>query len=354
MTRQIRNFKTALEDGTERMLRSLFVYVPAILESVDSEGLGVVVKKDDKNVTQDKVPIFSLYSGDGYGEEHALHPPEEGMMLCPKYPLEDVMSQPGTLEEVSHSRHYSFVDGHFIAGPRFHNFEAPLNSPMEAYHYKHKSGAERYISPEGDMRFTHPDGHEVELTNSEVSVTFSRSDGENMSITVSETDVVFDGPDLYNDFATDPRVRMGVSDDGSGSIDGRIAVGDSDAYRVDKTTLNTDQDDPKTYEEVNEQVQPIQDTTNDSETQYDNPTSVSYEGPVDQGFYEARNAVVERREIDPDPAVTDETDPAFIDIPDDMRSAGLLPVGYQYIETTVGELRMIGMDGTTPISIKPL
>lgn len=348
------NYKSALEDGVERLLRSLYVYVPAILESVDGEGLGVVVKKDDPDVTADKVPLFSLYSGNGYGEEHALHPPEEGFMLCSKYPTPEVMATQGVLEGVSHGRHYSFQDGHFIAGPRFHNFEAPLGSPMEAYHYRHKSGAERYIDPNGNMRFTHPDGHEVELTNSEVRVSFERPDGETMSITVSETEAIFDGPDLHNDFATDPRVQLGVDETGRARLDGMASVGDSDGYRVDRTAENTDPDDPRTYTEVDEPVEPIQDPTNDAETAYDNPSTVEATGALDHGLFEHRRAVVERREVDPDPAVTDPTDPAYIELPDAMRSAGLLPVGLQYVETTAGELRMIGMDGTTPITIMAL
>lgn len=348
------NIKSALETGVERKLRSLFVYVPAILEDVDNDGLGVVVKKDDADVMADQVPIFSLYSGDGYGEEHAVHPPEEGFMLCPKYPNIDVMAKPGVVDGVSHSRHYAFQDGHFISGPRFYNFESGLGTPLDAYHYRHKSGAERYIAPNGDMRFTHPDGHEVDLSSSDVSVSFERADGDTISITVSETGVEIDAPDLYNDYATDPRTQIRATESGRAHLDGMASVGDSDAYREDRTTENTDPDDPRTYAEVNESAEPIADPTDDAETAYDNPSTVEATGAIDHGLFEHRRAVIERREVDPDPAITDPTDPAFIELPDSMRSAGKLPVGLQYIETTAGELRMIGMDGTTPVTIMAL
>ncbi|WP_330633728.1 hypothetical protein [Halocatena halophila] len=348
------NLKHALENGVERQLRNLYIYVPAILEDVDEQGLGTVVKKDDKDVMADKVPIFSLYSGDGYGEKHALHPPEEGFMLCCKYPTPDVMSQQGIVEEISHSRHYSFQDGHFIPGPRFHNFEQGLDTPIDAYHYRHKSGAEQYISPDGDMQFTHPSGHEVDISSGNVSVTFSRSDGDNTSITVSESVIGIDAPDKFNDHATDPRTQIRATESGRAHIDGIVSVGDADAHREDRTTETTDPDDPRTYEEVNEPAEPIADPTDDAETAYDNPSTVEATGAIDHGLFEHRRAVVERREVDPDPAINDPTDPAYIELPDSMRSASKLPVGYQYIETTAGELRMIGMDGTTPITITTL
>lgn len=344
------NLKSALEGGVERQLRSLFVYVPAVLEDVDGDGLGVVVKKDDKDVMADKVPIFSLYSGDGYGESHALHPPEEGFMLCAKYPNIDVMAKPGVVDGVSHRRHYAFQDGHFIAGPRFYNFETALDSPLDAYHYRHKSGAERYISPNGDMRFTHPSGHEVGLSADAVTVEYSRSDGDTMSITVSETEVTFDGPDLYNDYATDPRVSMGVDESGRASLDGLATVGDSDAHRRDSSVENTDPDDPRTYAEVDEPAEPIADPTDDAETAYSNPSTVEASGAQDDGLFEHRRAVVERREVDPDPAVEDPTNPAYIELPDSMRSAGTIPVGYQWINTTDQMLRMWGFS-QAPVDI---
>lgn len=347
------SFKHSLEGGVERLLRGLYIYVPAILEDIDDENLGVVVKKDDKDVTQDKVPLFSLYSGDGFGEKHAMHPPEEGFMLAPKYPIPEVMSKPGVLESVSHSRHYSFKDGVFIAGPRFHGFEAPMEAPMEAYLYRHKSGAERYISPSGDMRFSHPDGHEVSLSTDTVEVTFKRSDGEEMSLIVNQNQALFSGPDTTNDFAQNPQVQMGVSSDGSGQLDGRIDVGDSDAHRYDPQQLNTDPEDPKTYAEVDVPADPMQDPSKAS-SQYENPDSVTMEGPVDSGFYELRRHVVERREQDPDPAVTDPTQPGYVEMPDEMRQTGKLPVGYEWINMTEGAKKIMGMDGVTPVVIKQL
>lgn len=347
------DYKNSLEGGVERLLHSLYIYVPAILERVDEEGLGVVVKKDDRKVTADKVPIFSLYSGDGFGEKHALHPPEEGFMLCAKYPMRETMAEAGVLDGLSKKRHYAFQDGHFIAGPRFHGFEQGLNSPMAAYHYRHKSGAERYISETGDMRFTHPAGHEVSLSAESVEVTYERADGEEMSLTINETQAIFDGPDLYNDFATNPRVQMGVSDDGTGQLDGRIDVGDSDAHRVDTTQLNTDTDDPKTYKEVDEPATPIVDPSKTTQTQYSNPDTVSMTGAVDGGLFELRRAIPARREKDPDPAVTDPTDPAYIELPDELRQGGKIPVGYSWINTTDKVYRMWGF-GQTPVDIKPL
>lgn len=348
------NASNELESGVERLLRGMYIYVPAILEDVDDKGLGVVVKKDDQDVSAAEVPIFSLYSGDGYGEKHALHPPEEGHMICPKYPTDSTMQQKGVLDGISKRRHHAFDDGHFIAGPRFYDFEAKLDSPIDAYHYKHKSGAERYIAPNGDMRFTHPDGHDVELTNSELRLSYARSDGDAMSITVSETEVTFDGPDLYNDNATNPRVSMGVSESGEAELDGIASIGDSDAHRRDTSTENSDVDDPRTYAEVDEPIEPIADPTDGTETSYSNPSTTGAEGPIDCGLYELRRHVPERREADPDPTVTDPTNAAYIELPDAMRSAGKLPVGYEYIQTTEGALKMIGMDATTPVVIKTL
>lgn len=362
------NWKRELEQGVERMLRGMYVYVPAVLESVDNRGLGVVVKKDDGNVSAAEVPLFSLYAGDGYGESHALHPPEHGYMLCPKYPTDSTMAKEGVVDGVSHRRHYSFNDGHFIAGPRYHEFESALDSPIGAYHYRHESGAERYISESGNMRFTHPDGHEIALDSGTVSVEFAgssarsllldeneirgtvvRDDGDKTSLSVSETSVTFAAVDLYNDYATDPRTSVGVDESGAVTLDGRVQIGDTDAYRRDTDEENTDINDPRTYAEVDEPAAPIADPTDGSETAYTNPSTVEGEGPHDVGLYELRRAIPERREQDPDPTVTDPTNPAYVDLPDAMRSSGVIPVGYMWINTTEQALKMWGFAQTAVV-----
>ena len=340
--------------------RELKVCVPAILEEIDGNGRGRVVALYDGDFEADNVPILSLYTGDGYGEEHAHHLPERGFLLCADYPMIDILEATDVTEGISQRREHVFQDGMFFPGAWWDD-QTPPGSPPGEYRYTHESGATRRVTTDGTIEDTatsgatvrndevgvHAEygGHTVEVTETEVSVSFERTDGLTVDVDVTADGATISVPDEYNDQATDPRSEVGVSADGTASVDGRAAVGDTDAYREDRLTLNSDPDDPRTYEETTEPIAPILDPTDDVETVYDNPATTSFQGPTDHALYESRRFVVERREADPDPLITDETDPAYIDLPQAYRDAGVLPTGLVWQNTTDDMLRRVGNDG---------
>lgn len=394
--------------------RDLKVFVPAILQEIDEDGLGRVVALYDEGVEADNIPILQLYAGDGYGENHAHHLPERGFLLVADYPVIDTLAAPGIIEGISQRRAHVFQDGLFIPATHW-NDEARPDVPIEEYRYTHNSGAIRRVSAEGAIEDTgsggsnrlitgtgaiedstpvgatrdmtadgavvdstpsgathqmttdgaiedtaasgasvrvdetgvtaQHNGHTVEVTDDSVAVTFNRADGQTVDIDVTETDVSISLPDTNNDQATEPRSEVGVNEDGTARVDGHSRVGDSDSYRVDPTVENTDPDDPRDYAETNEPAEPILNPADAGETAYDNPSTTEFQGPVDHGLYESRRFIFPRREADPDPAVTDPTDPAYIELPDSFRAAGMLPVGLAWVNTTEDMLKRTGLDG---------
>ena len=329
-----------LREGVDGQVRALDWVVPAVLESViveNAEMLGEVRELGDDRDPIDGIPIWTPYAaGDEYGHEQALDPPERGLMICGDYPLETARqeTEPPYNADLERGRHHAFQDGFFLPGVRV-NGERGLGSPLGADWLRHPSETERRFAENGDFTVEHHAGHTVHVGSNEVRVAFERPDGDTMTVTVTEQDTTFEGPDEFKEFREDPRITMGVSDDGTSTLGGRSTIGDTDANRVDRATEETDPESPYTYEQVDETADPIIDPTDDGETQYDNPAMAALAGPVDGSLYEARRLIPwERREEDPDPTVTDPTDPAFIELPDRMRQQGELPAYTPWINTT--------------------
>jgi hypothetical protein len=214
-----------------------------------------------------------------------------------------------------------------------------------------RSNSGERIELSNGARIVHPNGHTVSVTDSDTAeATVERADGSTVDVRVSRSEVSLSLPDEYNDHATDPRATLSADDAGQTTVDGRTAIGDADAYRVDRTTENTDSDDPRDYQEVGEPVEPILDPSDDAETEYDNPASVDAVAPVDHGFFEIRRHVPERRMKDPDPTVTDETDPRYVEVPDAWRTNDTLPVGYTWINLSTAEKKMIDTSGSIVVT----
>ena len=341
--------------------RELKVFVPAILESVDGNGRGRVTALYDEDFEADNVPILTLYSGDGYGEEHAHHLPERGFMLCCDYPLLDVLETTGVTDGISQRREHMFQDGLFLPGAHWNDQTKP-GSPLGEYRYTHQSGATRRVTESGAIEDTSSSGsavridetgvtashagHTVEMTDGAVSVSFERADGQTVAVDVTESGATISVPDETNDQATNPQSEVGVSDDGTARLDGRSEVGDSDAYREDRTTVNADPDDPRTYAETSEPVAPIANPSDDAETAFDNPETTGFQGPTDEGLYESRRFVFERRTADPSPTVTDPTDPTYIDLPQAFRDAGKLPAGLCWLNLQENMLKRTAPNGS--------
>ena len=118
-------------------------------------------------------------------------------------------------------------------------------------------------------------------------------------------------PDTLNDFASDPQSEISVEETGEARLNGIARIGDQEAYREDPTNENTDDDDPRNYESVNDPIAPIVDTTVEDNR---NADAAQLEGPLNAKWFELRGAVPQRREEDPDPNVTDPTNPAYVDL----------------------------------------
>ena len=340
--------------------RDLKVCVPAVLEEVDADGRGRVVALYDPGVEADNVPILSLYTGDGYGEEHAHHLPERGFMLVSDYPMIDVLEMATVEDGISQRREHVFQDGLFLPGAWWDD-QSPPGSPLGEYRYTHESGATRRVGEDGTIEDTSAAGsfvrldevgveashagHTIAITDSEVSVTFDRSDGEAVTVDVDEEGARISVPDERNGSAVDPRSEVAVRENGTASVNGLTRVGDADAYREDRSSLNSDPDDPRTYAETAQEIEPIADPLDSGETAFDNPSTTRFRGPTDNALYESRRFVFDRREADPDPAVTNETDPAFIDLPSEFRSAGVLPVGLCWLNVSEDTLKRVGTGG---------
>lgn len=366
--------------------RTIYTRVPARLIAIDGNGLGIVQHYHYLGCIATKVPIERLYVGDNYGESHALHLPEYGHMLCANYPAEEARDPTMEDERPSMKRHHAFMDGYFVPDIRRRD-EAQMGGPLAQYLYRHKSGAERRITTDGREFYTSSNGDEVAIENGTLTLTrvdpnsdaeshqarldqngatlehesgnfarieenaarirVERPDGKPVRVDVEGSDISISLPDKYNDQADgEPRSEISVSDDGTAELNGRAHVGDRDAYREDPTTENTDSEDPRRYAETTEPVEPILDPTNDTETQYRNPSTVTAHGPVDLGFYALRNVRFgESREKDPDPAVTDPTDPAFIALPEEWRQKGELPRQLVWFNTTEQIYKTVDQSG---------
>ena len=311
---------SGLKDRMDEHSRTLFTNVPAICTQIDDQYRGVVSLKGDRNVVADDIPLLVPFAGDGYGIQYPFELPVEGVLHCSLYALDNVLSTTGNDVELGTQRHHSFQDAWFRPGVWMADQQLPDAEDGE-YVFAHPSGATHRISDEGVQSFETPD-------------------------TVSEQPLDEDGQPV-----DEPTSSIGVADDGTATLDGITRLGDGDAARVDRTAVQQDPENPRQYTEVDEPVAPIANPLDDGETEFDNPSSVSLDGPMDCGFYETRRHVPERREQDPDVSVTNPEDARYIAVPDAMRQAGLLPVGYQWLNVTEDTMKRIAADGTT---IKPM
>jgi len=308
-----------LRKGVDGQVRGLDWVVPAVLESVtveNGEPRGVVRELGDDRDPIDGIPIWTPYAaGDEYGHEQALRPPERGLMICPDYPLEVVRqeTEPPKNADLERGRHHAFRDGFFLPGVRRYG-DRGLGSDLEEDIWRpHEppSGTERQITPDSAVHWR---------ANNEAS---DLQDGE--------------GPNAPD------RTRVSLLLDGTIPLAGRVRLGQPGAPRWDPDKLAGGQipdGDELRDVEVDEPTEPIIDPTDDAETQYVNAPVGEANGPIDGGLYEARRLIPwERREVDPDPSVTNPDDPAYIEIPDDMRAAGELPTMIPWANVNEGVVK---------------
>ncbi|ADJ14464.1 hypothetical protein [Halalkalicoccus jeotgali] len=308
------NVAEDLARGTERVRREKYFAEWAILEQLtDGKNRGLVHNAHDEQQSAKDVPIIWTSAGDGWGEEHPIEVPKKGLLLVPDRPTPEEIETSEYLERPSKRRDHEFEDGLFIPGIWFDDEEDLGTDPLE-YLYRFPGGAEINVTEESDVFVRHPQGHEIEVSDGQVRIEFARSDGETSEILVDDEQASIQLPDTLNEFATDPTGAIAVDERGEATLDGRASIGDRDAYREDTESEITDPDDPRPYDRVDEPVAPIVDPSETSQTEYRNPDTARLQGPLNCGFFELRGLVPERREMDPDPAVTDPTNPAYVDL----------------------------------------
>ena len=306
-----------LRGGVDSLIRALDFVVPAVLEEVeyeDGEPLGIVRELGADRDPLDKIPIWRGYAGDGYGHEPALHPPERGVMICLDYPLETTTqdTEPPKNTDLERGHHHVFEDGFFLPGVLLDG-ERGMDSPIEADWWDHESGSYRHISEDGDIEYGHHEGHTIELTADHVRATFERNDGETVTVTADEDGARIETPD--EDGGTS---KLVASSDGTGAVDAFASIGDADAKQVNPSQTG---DTHSGYAETASENEPLADP---STTNRRNSTAAQAVGPLDMQGYEVRNSPLPRRDADPNPAVSDPTNPAFY--PGDS-----IPIGYAWL-----------------------
>jgi len=352
-----------LRELINQEISGVFTCEFVIVEKVDHDNARVEIShKDDEKVMSDNVPILSAYAGDGYGTIEPIKPGDEGIVLFNMGPLKKLLQSEGHTT-VEKQRRHSVQDAMFLPRLWFDEYEVPDHEEGERLVF-HESETFFSIKPNGNTLIQHVDGKRLRLNPDEgvvetadktrqigvrengVEARVERPDGDVVNLKAEETGLTITSPDVTADYVNEPETHISVEETGEAVLDGITDVGDKDGKRIDKTTENTDTDDPRVYEEVDEDISPIIDPTDDAETEYDNQASVKSETPVDFGGYEFRNAVPERRDADPDPTVSDPTKDEYFPADD-------IPIGYMYILTEPWELKAWG-SGDAPVTINSI
>ena len=322
----------AINDLSRQDRATLKTYLPVVIDEVDVETdtCRISRREDDKQLAKN-VPLATPFKSDGAGVYYPLDPPEEGYAIIPSVPEEELNQRTGHTDVKQH-RHHDLKDAHVIARRHYEDDNIP-DHDIGDYLLHHPSGSFVTVYEDsGDLDLEHHAGHHVRIHDDEVVAAFERPDGDTMSVTITEEEVVFDGPDLFKRFRADPRTRITVREDGTSNLGGRSVLGDADANRVDPTSEDTRAESPHTHQQVNEPAAPIADPTTETTK---NPATATLAGALDGQGYEARGLIPwERREEDPDPAVTDPTSKAYIDIPDELRQQGELPAYIPWVNTS--------------------
>lgn len=305
------NVADELERGTERIRREKFFVEWGILEELtEGKNRGIVYNAHDEEQSAKEVPIIWASAADGWGEEHPIQLPKKGLLLVPDTPTPEEIETSEYIDKPSKRRDHEFEDGLFIPGIWMDD-EEDLGTKQLEYLYRFPAGAEINVTEESDIFIRHPAGHEVEIVDDQVRVDFARNDGESSEVLINNEEASMRLPDTFNDLASDPQSEISVEETGEAHLNGIARIGDQEAYREDPTNENTDDDDPRNYESVNDPVAPIVDTTVEDNR---NADAAQLEGPLNAKWFELRGAVPQRREEDPDPNVTDPTNPAYVDL----------------------------------------
>lgn len=154
--------------------RGLYTFRFALVEAIDEQTRRAEVSiKTDENLIIDDVPVASLSAGDGHGHLVPVTPGEtEGILLCMKDPLDDVLTDRGRRERITHRQH-SLVDAVFFPQVFYDADTVPEHEPGE-YLYAHESGSVIRVKPDATVGFEHPDGSEMGIDeNGEVHLTHS-------------------------------------------------------------------------------------------------------------------------------------------------------------------------------------
>lgn len=316
-----------LREKVEQIVRdeqkSVYTFLPVIIESIDRQNWTCEVsRKDDDQILANQIPLATAYAGPGYGELHPVSVGDEAFLHCASIPLEDFDSRGH--QQVPKHRHHSMRDGVLYLRQWFEDDTLPVSEDGE-YVYAHESGTEERIKPDGRYLIQHADGGVLSLTQPEAG----------LSIPNTETDTP--NADTY----------LGVTDRGDVDADGHTRLGSTTARRARPADYWNQPDAPEREYETAEAIAPIFDPTDAGETTDVNPRQVTLRGPLDAGFFELRRRLPPRRAADPDPAIDDPANPAYIRLPPGFST---VPMGYDWVNVTDNVYRIWG-SADAPVDI---
>lgn len=185
--------------------RDVYTLLFAIVERIDEETRRCVVSlKDDENVMIDDVPVASTFAGSGYGELVPIDPGEtEGLLLCAKDPIRDLLSDRGHAEVEKHRQH-SFQDAIFFPQVFFDSDTIPSHEPGE-YLLAHPSGSLFRILPNGAIQLEHQSGTQIGIDENGVVTIGDPAATQPLAIQTHTHDVTLsDGSTATTDTPNEP------------------------------------------------------------------------------------------------------------------------------------------------------
>lgn len=321
----------------QELRRALIVTQPVIIEEIDRETMRcTVAHKDDEQVLANECPIAVPHAGDGSGMIPPLTTPADAVAINSTYPLTNILSSRGFIDPLF-PRH-SLDDMYVVPQIWFDGDSIPPHDPGE-WVFAHEAGGALRLRPDGSAELRAKDG----TTSGGIPNVYLGSDGR-AELSSGDSTGSYASVSYTIHPSTGAAYFIGATGEGVRTPADRVSASDQE-HGVDLGDPYNERIDPATGEDTTEDADPILDPTDDTETTYENPPAAILHGPLDAGFYQVKHPVFERRAADPDVTVTDETSDAYIDVPDEWRTAGRLPPGYPYLNTTTGALMITDMTG---------
>lgn len=151
-----------IRDYIRDELQGVYTILLGVIESVDTENHRCTVSlKNDPEVVLNEVPIATPYANGSAGIVTPLSSGAEGMLLCSKDPIEDLLATRGHEETVLHRQH-SFQDAIFFGQFWFDDDTVPSYTQGE-YVVAHESGTVFRMKPSGEAVIEHTSGNVIRM-----------------------------------------------------------------------------------------------------------------------------------------------------------------------------------------------